>query len=488
MLDDSTTSNALTLSRRIVAQVVIITSTFLALGITLKTPCHLEANDISRWCTVWSLLERGTYAIDECPWQERTQDKVRKPAPFQKTVAGEQPVEHFYSSKPPLLPTIIAGVLYPVRQITGKPLDFAVEVPRIPRHLKKPDPNDPTKTITVDEIPEKPIRWPIYVFYLKPAIILLNIVPMMLLLVYYARFLDRHAPNDWAWFLSLIAAAFASPLFVFDQTLNNHTVAGWSAAFALFGLIRILEDESPKLSAYIATGFFGAFCACNELPAALFGLILFGMVMSRSVRCTLLGFVPAAIVPCAAFLATQYLEFGQFRPVYEEFGTKTYNYEESYWNNPLEMDWFNLHPESYPVYFFHMTFGHHGVFSLTPLFLFSLYGAGLLLKRPGAMRKVAILTISLTALMFAFYLWNPKARNYGGSTQGLRWLFWLIPSWMLFLPEGVRSGQTSRVVRWLCLAALGISLMTVGYGLRMPWSHPWMLDMLEHLGLYHLAR
>ena len=38
----------------------------------------MTANDISRWCTVWSLLERGTYAIDECPWQVDTQDKVER--------------------------------------------------------------------------------------------------------------------------------------------------------------------------------------------------------------------------------------------------------------------------------------------------------------------------------------------------------------------------------------------------------------------------
>ena len=38
--------------------------------------------------------------------------------------------------------------------------------------------------------------------------------------------------------------------------------------------------------------------------------------------------------------------------------------------------------------------------------------------------------------MLAFYTWNPKARNYGGSTQGLRWLFWLIPFWLVVLPPG----------------------------------------------------
>ena len=85
----------------------------LALGATLKQKAMIGANDISRWCTVWSLLERGTYAIDECPWQLGTQDKVLLPDPFPPE--GQEPSKHFYSSKPPLLPTLIAGVLWPVR-------------------------------------------------------------------------------------------------------------------------------------------------------------------------------------------------------------------------------------------------------------------------------------------------------------------------------------------------------------------------------------
>ncbi len=87
-----------------------------------------------------------------------------------------------------------------------------------------------------------------------------------------------------------------------------------------------------------------------------------------------------------AFLATQYLAFGQFTPVYEEFGTRSYQYEGSYWNTPLEMDWYNA-STMLPgrdcaddgavrgLLRFYMTIGHHGVFSLSPIFLFSLVGA-----------------------------------------------------------------------------------------------------------------
>ena len=37
----------------------------------------------------------------------------------------------------------------------------------------------------------------------------------------------------------------------------------------------------------------------------------------------------------------------------------------------MEMDALD---EPKPVYLFHMILGHHGVFSLTPIFLFSAYG------------------------------------------------------------------------------------------------------------------
>ena len=65
-------------ARRFAALIVITVATAFAIGHTLRQPAFMTANDISRWCTVWSLLERGTYAIDECPWQTDTQDKVER--------------------------------------------------------------------------------------------------------------------------------------------------------------------------------------------------------------------------------------------------------------------------------------------------------------------------------------------------------------------------------------------------------------------------
>ena len=61
-------------ARQCVAMIVIGMATAQALGISLKAPTQMGANDISRWCTVWSRLERGSYAIDDCPWQAQTQE------------------------------------------------------------------------------------------------------------------------------------------------------------------------------------------------------------------------------------------------------------------------------------------------------------------------------------------------------------------------------------------------------------------------------
>jgi hypothetical protein len=496
-------------ARRHVALLVIGAATAQILGFTTKTPSILEANDRSRWCTVWSLVERGSYIIDEAPWQPLTQDKVRrpnrleKPAPdasaltrFEYAVAPAswkegEPALHYYSSKPPLLSTIIAGLLYPFRVASGVPIETVYEEPRNPVNRAEEDPEHPgkyiTRTIPAEE--RGTVKWPVHVYYFKPIIILFNVVPFFVMLVLFARLLDRHAANDWAWFFSLVAAAWGTLLLAFDQTLNNHTVAAYSAFFAIYPTIRIFNDGRRHWGYFASAGFWAAFCACNELPAALFGILLFLLFLVRFPAKTLAAFVPLAIIPCVAFLATQLYATGQFKPVYEEFGTKSYEYELSYWQTPLEFDYFNKHPEPRGVYLFHMTFGHHGIFSLTPIFLFSMWG--MLKNLAGGWRRLsttAWLTLALTAAMITFYALNPLARNYGGSTQGLRWIFWVIPLWLVMLPFGVSGGERHASVRWLSLLALCVSVFSVGYAMRHPWSHPWILDLIERLRLYHLER
>ena len=104
------------------------------------------------------------------------------------------------------------------------------------------------------------------------------------------------------------------------------------------------------------------------------------------------------------------------------------------------------------------------------------------------MVALAYLTTVLTIVLLAFYTWNPKARNYGGSTQGLRWLFWMIPLWLLLLAQGCRTGRDTTLgsPAWLwrhwrsrsCRSATRFAI---------PGAIPGSWMRLEHLDLYTLT-
>ena len=122
-MDSTTSTETRPQIRQFAVMLVVVAATAQSLGVALRIQTQLTANDISRDCTVWALLERGTYAIDDCPWQTETQDKVFRAAnEASGSSTGQEPVKHFYSSKPALLPTLIAGILYPARVVTGVPL------------------------------------------------------------------------------------------------------------------------------------------------------------------------------------------------------------------------------------------------------------------------------------------------------------------------------------------------------------------------------
>ena len=202
--------------------------------------------------------------------------------------------------------------------------------------------SQPGKVKGVLEKPKDPVKWPAYVFYFKPVLMLLNILPFALFLMLFARVLDRYAPNDWAWFFSLMAAAFGTYLLPFTQTLNNHTVAAFSAFFAVYQFLRIWDEWELSGWRFAAVGFFAAFTAVNELPALSFLAVVAVLLLFRFPRQTICYLIPAAVVPLAASIAAQYAALGELKFVYAEFGTESYLYEGSLWKTPLELDSLNL--------------------------------------------------------------------------------------------------------------------------------------------------
>jgi len=132
------------------------------------------------------------------------------------------------------------------------------------------------------------------------------------------------------------------------------------------------------------------------------------------------------------------------------------------------------------VYLFHCTLGHHGILSLSPIFLFSLL-AWIVprLSRGFRLRLMLWASAAITVVVLAFYLTRTENYNYGGNTSGLRWIFWLIPLWLASMIPVLDAMANSRGLRALAVALLAVSTFSAWYPIDNPWQHPWLFQVLD---------
>lgn len=150
------------------------------------------------------------------------------------------------------------------------------------------------------------------------------------------------------------------------------------------------------------------------------------------------------------------------------------------------------------IYAVHTLIGHHGIFSLSPIWLLSLAGVWFWISQrrdyvsavpTGAPMRdfpcISVAIISLVSLVcLFFYLSRPQIdRNYGGVSSGLRWMFWMAPLWIFVAIAAVDKLSISRLGRIVCGVFLAGSCFTVSTSLDNPWTHPWIYRLMEFLGL-----
>jgi hypothetical protein len=377
----------------------------------------------------------------------------------------------FFSSKPPLLSTLIAGLYWLLQRLTGWTLAR--------------DPFEVVRTI----------------------LFLVNLLPMVIYLGLLARLIERYGTTDWGRLYVLAAACFGTLMTPFAITLNNHTVATCCVVFALYPALAIWRGADSAWR-FAAAGFFASFAVTNELPALAFAGLLFLVLLWRRPAKTLLFFVPAGLVPLAALELTNYLAIGEFQPAYSKFGGPWYEYEGSHWRRPnvgekrTGIDWAHQH-ESRAVYAFNVFLGHHGLFSLSPIWLFAVVGMLVAVRQWRSVRAppdrdaeggvsplpvrsewalIGVMTLVLTLVTLAFYLFFSGSYNYGGWTNGLRWLMWLSPLWLLTMVPVADWLAGRRWGRGLGYALLAATVFAVNYRLWNPWRHPWLYDLFETQG------
>ncbi len=428
-----------------------------------------SSNDKSRWATIRALVENGTYVVGKrsnfrdksAPWDDtgiifqpdyQSLDKVMDPE------TGE-----FYSSKPPLFPTLLAGEYWLLRTAFGWSIDGD--------------------------------RW----WVMTTILLTVNVLPLIVYLLLLSRLIEDHAGTDFARLLAFTTACCGTFLTTFAHTLNNHVPAAYCALFAVYPLLSkrgTPATESP-LKLFVG-GFFAGLTVTLELPAAALAAgLLVPLLIVRPGK-ALSFFLPGLLIPVVALLVCNVVAMGSVLPAYSEFGGPWYNYPGSHWAKlgTADAKGIDFADEPKTVYAFHLLFGHHGWFSLTPVWLLGAAGLAVLAWKAGPLVKQILLTrkpaglwdlpvfgamaAAVSLVVFLFYVW--KTNNYGGFTSGPRWLFWLTPLWLLgTLPAADWVGRF-RAGRLAAAVLLGFSVLSVFYPAWNPWRPPWILQLCELQG------
>ena len=437
------------------------------IGYTWNTRPVMSPNDASRWDTVWSLTEYQTYEIFDTlaagdKQQFETIDKVVRRHDG-KTI----------SSKPPLLPTVIAGFVMAVKPIVGKPFTKDLRVvgrPGIPGSVN---------------------------IYSKLVIWVFQIIPFLAALYLFRRFLDRYARTDYAWILSIITMGLGTLVTGYLVTLNNHVIAASFGFIATYHLVRIWYDGKQEWWRFALAGLAAGWTGANELPAGLFCALAIVFALISNWKRATFGFLPPLALVTAAFFYTNFLAVGDpskpwiitnFKPAYmqKDLYQNDASGQPSYWasKDKSGIDALNDHPEPEWIYVVHSFIGHHGLFSLTPILLFAAWGLGRnLIGRDKELIGLGWPVLIVSIAVCVFYLHFNDQRNYGGFCHGLRWVQWMNLVWLMFLPFAIDAAATWR---WLVPAswgALTISVLSVFDTWYNPWTRAWFHRILLFTGV-----
>ena len=393
-----------------------------------------SANDRSRWCTVWSLAEKGTYQIDEA-----------RQKPGWDTIDLVKHDDHFYSTKPPLLPWMVTQLYRGLRLTTGWTLD--------------------THLLTVTRI----------------LLFLVNIAPMTIALVLWRGMLEERVGDPFAHLCGMVLLSGGTLLSPFLAVFNNHTIAATSVMIAIWAVDRIHREVNGKWEFALAGVAFG-FGICNELPsAALVGLV-FLLLWSQVPRPMWVLMAVAFLVPLGLFFWTNYEATGGWRPFYSYYGSEKYLFTHegvpSYWKFPKGVD---TNRDGFGTYLLHCTIGHHGWFSLTPAFLWTLVAWALPKFRDNDDQKGrwAYLTGAVSFIVFAFYLLKTENYNYGGVSVALRWMLWLAPAWVLVMLPALEAFGKNRFGRVAVLVTLALSVVSAWTPSDGPWKQSSLFTLLK---------
>ena len=499
-----------------------------------------SANDRSRWCTVRSLGDEGVYAIDHVIDRDQhihwdTIDKVHH--------VGTDGRMHSYSSKPTLFPTLVSYKYRIVKWLTGMSLgENPVIVSRILLILTNAIPWAVFLWFFAKFINSVPVRdWARYyllacagfaTFLSTFSNSLNNHVPAaicVMIALYFLSQIWRSANERWWAFacvglFSTFAFSFELPAVAFTccagliclicsvrKTMlafvpfaslvlagmvgTNYVAHGdWRPAYAhrsdgvVFQTLAVSDVEQvietlDSLDWKALPNEFGQAATIQEIQSPQLEPDRWPGTDPEVKRWVVRDEDSANQM--AISLATG--SGAGFR--FHRWGN-WYDYPASYWlSSNKRKSQVDQGQASQATYLFHCLFGHHGIFTLTPIWLLALAGMvslafGAKMAGRFTMKWLGWIAIALTVVVVGFYINQPTInRNYGGVSSCLRWVLWLAPLWLASMLPVVDWLSSSRKGQAFCLVLLVVSALSAMVPMDNPWSHPWLYDIWDWTGL-----
>ncbi len=378
-------------------------------------------NPLVKYLTMYSMVEKSTFAIPDS-FSDIADDKIFKDGKF-------------YSSKPPLLSITGAGIYFLLHNLFGF---------NIIENNYFIYPNYSIYFITIFLVGTSYI---FLIFYLYKTLQLLKINKA------------KHLPL-------LIGLSLGTLYLSYLPTFNNHTIAGSLIFIAFYYLLEIKIKKSLNIkNKLLLIGLLTSLAAFIDIPTGgtfllLFAVYIFYTSSKKQIIYYLLPLIPIAFI----HFYFQFQITGDFLP--PQFHPEMWTYTE----HQKHMGTF-FSETSILNYIFNILFGTHGLFIYTPILLFSFYSIFKIFKnKKHEFQNEAIMILVGFLIIISFYIF--KARAYGGSAFGFRWLIAITPMLYFFnilLFKKERSNRFNSIYEILLIASCAIAFI----GLFNPWPFPY---------------
>jgi len=413
---------------------------FLAVYSSAINPQAINANDATRLATVQSLVEEGTF------WIENSK--------FSWTVDKMWVGDHAISDKPPFFSVLGAAAYYILYNV------FEVSFSSHP-----------------------------FWAYFCVTFATVSVSSAALMAFFYESLAFTKIKHRSHKLFLVFSLGFGTLVYTYSSVYNNHTFTAATLYAGFYYLLKTRFKRKGRARNMFLCGVFAGITFLSSLPEFMFPLFFLAyFAWEKKTRKDAVAYVAPVLASVLVFMMLNVAVTGDFFPpnLHAPRDTKKlpllvrYYLPEQfvmdgYWRNPQGIDALQ---EPKTVYAYNAFFGHHGFFSFTPILLVSLFFLlAAVVDRSHMFRREAVWVLASCSLTFLLIIL--VYNNYGGLAHGFRWFLPETPI-LFFFTAFFFEKRRSRA--WIALYGLTLFYCML---VNIPrFFGPWTIFNLKKLSIF----